>query len=103
MVKYKTITKKRKKEILNKESCQMTAFEVLKAIPVGSSDLSNFFNSRFLWRSFESPPFSAVWLFLMYRRPLKDSERLLIAGQLRLICERGLIAAQIIENGLVER
>ena len=100
----KKITKKRKKQILSKDSSEMTAFEVLYAVPLGEShNLSNVFTPQKILNSFESPPLCRSSFYSLFSRPLKDSERLLIAGQLRLICERGLMAAQIIENGLVEK
>lgn len=100
----KKITKKRKKQILNKDSKDMTAFEVLFAVPLGGSyNLSHVFTPQKLIYSFDNPPVCRATMYNWFNRPLSDSERLLIAGQIRLICERGLIAADLIENGLREK
>lgn len=100
----KKITKKRKKEILNKDLDKMTAFEVLYSIPLGnSSTLANVFTPQKILNSFISPPVTRSTFYNLFGRSLSDSERLLISAQLREICERGLMAAQIIENGFIER
>lgn len=100
----KKITKKRKKEILNKDSKDMTAFEVLYAVPLGvSHNLSNVFTPQKILNSFNTPPLCRSSFYSLFSRPLSDSERILISSQIRLICERGLIAADLIENGLIER
>jgi len=100
----KKITKKRKKEIFNKESSQMTAFEVLYSVPLGKSyNLSHVFTPQKLIYSFDNPPLCRASLYNIFNRSLTDSERLLISAQLRLICERGLLAADLIENGLREK
>ena len=99
----KKITKKRKKQILGKDSKDMTVFEVLYSIPLGVSDnLGIVFTPQKLHRSFASPPVCRASMYNIFNRPLSDSERLLISSQLRLICERGLLAADLIENGLIE-
>ncbi len=103
MSSYKKITKKRFKQILKKDSSEMTAFEILKSIPVGNTDLSTVFFVSALHRCSTSFPYSLRSLDLKFDKPLQDRERILISTVLRDICERGLMAAQIIENGLVER
>ena len=100
MGKVKKITKKRFKQILNKDSEQMTVYEVLKAVPIGKTDLSTVFFVSALHRCMSSPPYSLRSLDLKFDKPLRERERLLISSTLRLICERGLIAADLIENGL---
>ena len=100
MGKVKKITKKRFKQILNKDSEQMTVYEVLKAVPIGKTDLSTVFFVSALYRCMSSPPYSLRSLNLKFDKTLQERERLLISSTLREICERGLMAAQIIENGL---
>ena len=101
----KKVTKKRKKQILGKELSEMTAFEVLYSIPFGvSGNMSAIFTPQKIHRSFSStPPLCRASMYNLFNRSLSDSERLLISAQLREICERGLMAAQIIANGLIER
>jgi hypothetical protein len=98
------VTKKRKKEILHKNIEDMTAFEVLKSIPIGDGfDLSFIFSCHAIHRAFSPKPFSCVTLHKMFHRQLTDPERLLIAERIRYIAELGLHAAHCIENGLIER
>jgi len=103
MGKVKKITKRRKKEILSKESSEMTVFEVLKTIPVGNTDLSSILHCSALFRSIASPPYSLRTMDLYFHKQLADRERLLFSSIIRQICERGLLAADLIENGLVEK
>ena len=99
------ITKKRRKEILNKQLADMTAFEVLYSIPLGKEDkaLFSIINPRKLLDSFDVRPFSRSKMYALFHKQLTDSERLLISAQLKEIGERVLMASQIVENQLVER
>lgn len=99
------ITKKRRKEILNKQLADMTAFEVLYSIPLGKEDktLFSIVNPRKLLDSFDKKPFSRSKMYALFHKQLSDSERLLISAQLKEIGERVLMASQIIENQLIER
>jgi len=100
----KKITKKRRKEILNKDSSEMTVFETLYAIPLGVSDnMTSIINPRKLLQSFEVKPFSRRKMYALFDRQLTDSERLLISAQIKLISERLYLAGDLIENSLVER
>ena len=99
------ITKKRRKEIFSKDLEDMTLFEVFYTIPVGKEgeNLLSIVNPQRLLDSFDVKPFSRSKMYALFHKPLTDSERLLISAQLRIIFERGLMAAQIIENNLIER
>ena len=100
----KKITKKRKKEILHKNQEDMTAFEVLYAVPIGASDnMTSILNPRKLLDTFKEKPFSRRKMYALFNKQLTDDERLLISAQLKEIGERILMGSQIIENQLVER
>lgn len=101
----KKMSRRKKKAIFSKDLEDMTLFEVFYTIPVGKEgeNLLSIVNPQRLLDSFDVKPFSRSKMYALFNKPLTDSERLLISAQLKEIGERVLMAAQIIENQLIER